>query len=252
MVPARQRLEADDAARLDMHLRLEVQRELARLRRDARDRLAQCVFHFQALAGRLVHACRVELVIVPAGILGVVHRGIGIAQHGLAVAPVTRENADPDTRRRIQRVRPDLVAVGKGTLQLAGDAGRSQRRIDVGQHDGEFVAAQPCHDVAGAHRLAQARRDQAQQVVADVVAERVVDILETIEVDQHQRDLAVVARTGLQGELKLRLEGQAIRQMRQRIVIGEMRQAVGRLLALADVGKAGDVIERAAGCIADH
>ena len=51
--------------------------------------------------------------------------------------------------------------------------------------------------VAGADRVEQATRDRAQEPVAHVMAERIVDGLEVVEVDEQQRDLAAVARGGI-------------------------------------------------------
>ncbi len=80
---------------------------------------------------------------------------------------------------------PDLLG-GPERLFLVGD-----RR----QADGELVATEP-RDV----RVAQMRRepgtDVLQQAIAGVMAEGVVDLLETIKVDQHHGDLPVV-RSGL-------------------------------------------------------
>ena len=64
------------------------------------------------------------------------------------------------------------------------------RRAAVGQpaqQHGELVAAEPGERVAAAQRAAQPGGDLAQQPVAVVVAERVVDLLEPVEVDQQQR-----------------------------------------------------------------
>ena len=48
---------------------------------------------------------------------------------------------------------------------------------------------------SSAHALGQAPRHLAQQLVAHVVAERVVDVLEVVEVDEEHRDLAAGALT---------------------------------------------------------
>ena len=59
------------------------------------------------------------------------------------------------------------------------------------EHDRELVAAEPRERVARPQRLLQARADLAQHLVAGVMPERVVELLEAVEVDQQQRDLAV-------------------------------------------------------------
>ena len=59
---------------------------------------------------------------------------------------------------------------------------------DRGLHDDEFVAAHPRDGVGLAHQAAQAVGDDLQQLVAGVMAERVVDGLELVEVEMMDRD----------------------------------------------------------------
>ena len=61
----------------------------------------------------------------------------------------------------------------------------SPGRRSGGQQHAELVAAEAGDGVALAERLLEAVRDLLQQAVARVVAERVVDLLEVVEVDQH-------------------------------------------------------------------
>ena len=91
----------------------------------------------------------------------------------------------PPTRERALERRAQPQAGGAGRRLVAGV-----------EHDRELVAAEPRERVAGPQRLLQARADLAQDLVAGVVAERVVELLEAVEVDQQQRDLVVgVARS---------------------------------------------------------
>ncbi len=59
--------------------------------------------------------------------------------------------------------------------------------LAIGGDDDEFVAAEPRQERAADRRL-QAPRHLAQQFVADGVAEDVVDLLEAVEVEAHQRE----------------------------------------------------------------
>ena len=54
--------------------------------------------------------------------------------------------------------------------------------------DGEFVAAEPRQHVAGAQRISAAARDLAQQRIAGSVTERVVDVLEAVEIEHQDRE----------------------------------------------------------------
>ena len=58
----------------------------------------------------------------------------------------------------------------------------------AGEEHGELVAAEAGERVGGAQRAAQPARDLLEQPVAVGVAERVVDGLEVVEVDDHQHE----------------------------------------------------------------
>ncbi len=55
-------------------------------------------------------------------------------------------------------------------MRLTNDS-TSVGRLDLGLDDGEFVAAEPCDQIARLEAAADAARDRLQQLVADVVAE---------------------------------------------------------------------------------
>ena len=59
------------------------------------------------------------------------------------------------------------------------------RRViaDAGRDHREFVAAEPRHQIAAAQRMRQPQRDVADQFVAGRMAERVIDVLEMVEID---------------------------------------------------------------------
>ena len=69
-------------------------------------------------------------------------------------------------------------ALGGGVRALA---------VGAGEQHGELVAADAGDDVVGAQRVPQRGARRADHLVADVMAERVVDRLEVVEVDQHHR-----------------------------------------------------------------
>ena len=75
-------------------------------------------------------------------------------------------------------------------LDALGDAGGALVVAAVEQ-DGELVAAEPRRQVAGAQAGAQAAGEGDQQLVADLVAEAVVDALEVVEVEEEHDGAAV-------------------------------------------------------------
>ena len=84
----------------------------------------------------------------------------------------------------------------------------------------ELVAAEPRERVVVAHAGAEPRPDLAQHLVAGMVAQRVVELLEAVEVDEQEREL-VAARDR-------RLE--AVEQVP---AVAQAGQVVGQRLALA-------------------
>ena len=61
-----------------------------------------------------------------------------------------------------------------------------------GLDDGEFVAAEPRQHVGGAQRRSQAAGDLPEQFIAGGMAERIVDVLETVEVEHQDRKRPLV------------------------------------------------------------
>ena len=75
-----------------------------------------------------------------------------------------------------------------------------------------------------------------QQRVADQVAERVVDALEVVEVDEQQRQRAWPQRARRsQQRLEVLHEGGAVGQAGQRVVVRQVVDARLRRMAVADV-----------------
>ena len=93
-----------------------------------------------------------------------------------------------------------------------------------GRDDGEFVAAEPGDDVVGAQRAREPLGDAADQLVADRMAERVVDILEVIEVDIEDRGRRASASHFGDRHLEPFAEEDAVGQPAQRVVQREMAQ----------------------------
>ena len=106
----------------------------------------------------------------------------------------------------------------------------SPGRRRFGSSDAELVAAEPGDGVALAERLLQPVGDLLQQAVAGVVAERVVDLLEVVEVDQHHGGGGVRAVAGGDRLLDAVAEQRAVGQPGQRVVqrlvlLGDRRAA---------------------------
>ena len=86
----------------------------------------------------------------------------------------------------------ELTRARQGLDDLARHlAGAFPRR--VGKHNDELIATDARHGIHASHTALQALRDFDQQLVADRMAECVVHLLEVIEIDEHQGNLALFA-----------------------------------------------------------
>ena len=107
---------------------------------------------------------------------------------------------------RAMACRIDCEIVGCGARRQAG------RRL--GEHQGEFITAEPRQQAGLAHGLADAFGDTDEQVVAGLVAESIIDLLESVEVEIEDA-CGPLARL-LEALIESLDEGRAIEQARQR------------------------------------
>ena len=91
-------------------------------------------------------------------------------------------------------------------------------RAGVGDHHGKLVATDAGQQVAGAPDLVHPCRYIAQDLVANVVAEAVVDPLETVKVDEHHRYSPTFTLRGGHGVLEVLVEEAPVWQLREHVV----------------------------------
>jgi len=210
--PAQQHLGAHDLPAAQVDLRLVVQDELAAL-----ERRAQVAGEREPLDAVAVELERVALD-AGAPLLGLVHRDVGALHEHVDVLAVLRERGDPDAGAQLQAHAGDVERLCDRAAHGRGDRRALHRALDRAQQDRELVAAKPSDGVLLAEQLAQAGADLAQDLVAVVMAEGVVDLLEAIEVEQHHGQPVPGARGAVDGLLGARPEEHAVGQPGQRVV----------------------------------
>ena len=177
---------------VQLDLRLVVHRA-ARAARPARgQRAVQVAQQHQAGRRRVVLVGRVHRD-ARAVVLGGVHRDVRGAHERRRVGRVVGQARDADGRVDVQRQLAEHERRDEQAAHPAGQALGVGHRAHVGQQDRELVAAEARDDVVVPQRAAQPLGDLLEQLVAAVVAERVVDVLEPVDVEQHEAD----ARAGL-------------------------------------------------------
>ena len=127
-------------------------------------------------------------------------------------------DGDADRKRHANvRDRPELIVDPAHTFadppaDLSGDL-----LIDTRQDHHELVAGVTGGNVAGTAGSDQDRGDGLEHLIADTVAEVVVDLLEVVDVDQRNRDRVTHSPAGAELVLKSLLERPPVYQPGQRV-----------------------------------
>ena len=214
MLPADERFVSDHAPRFDAHDRLIEHTQLIAI-----DGVAQIGLEPQPRHSLVAHPVVEDLGARAALRLGAIHGRVGVAHDLLRVLVLRSRDGDADRRRREHFRLADLER--RGDLVLNADRGaRGVARVgDTFDEHGELVAAEACHRVRGAHGSRQPFADRHQQLVAGRVAERVVHVLEVIDVEeQHGERRAAVALHSIQGMLDAIEKQRAVRKSGERVV----------------------------------
>ena len=183
-----------------------------------------------------------EQVAVAAGLLGAVHRVVGVAQQRVGIGLVDRVHGGADARGDGDRAGADAEAVGHGDVAhdaLDRVAAFLQRGGAQQQH--ELIAAEPRHRIVAAgpvaQRAAQALGQVDQQAVAGFVSEAVVDRLEVVEVEVADRQQEAFALAGAHGVAQQLREAGAVGQAGQLVGVGLALELRALRLRLRDVGQ---------------
>src|SRR6185437_14405372 len=153
----------------------------------------------------------------------------------LPVAAIVGEDAHAGRHSDMHRAAVDLEAAAQRRKNALDDRVDRRARIERGQYHDELVSAEPRHDVRLAYRRADPARELGDHAIAGVVPERVVDRLEAIEIDHHQREPPAARRGGGERLAQTRAQSEAIVEPRERIVISEEGDALLGAFAIGDV-----------------
>jgi hypothetical protein len=198
--------------------------------------VAQIAFHIQqrqrfAAQTIVEHRCAMT-----SAILRVVHRRVGIAQQffRLSIVRAGQRDADRGGSENLFGAEPER------RLQFDDDAFGDQHRLagfgNAFEQHREFIAAQTRDHIACLQAGANAAADLKQQIVTDQMADRIVDDLEAIQIDEQHRELLVRIRGVTLHRLLEPLQQQgAVGQSGQRIVQRLVLQPTLDTFALGDL-----------------
>ena len=229
MPPAHQRLVAGEPAAAEIELRLIVEIKLVLAQRVAEIVLQPAPF----LQGR-VHGRLEEAESVAAVLLGAIEREVGVLEQRVGGLTVERADGDADAGRGRHLVAVDMI----GLAERGADASRKPhgvfRRSEVLGDDGELVAAKTADQVDVAHALLEPCRDLLEQCIAGGMAERIVHVLEAVEIEPEHGHQLTMPLGPRHGAVEMLAELKPVGQPGQRIVHGEIADLVLGEPALAD------------------
>ncbi len=119
---------------------------------------------------------------------GGVHGDVGGAQEVVGVGEFGAGDRNTDAGRDGDSAAVERGGLGEGRDDAVGDGLEGGGAGDVPAEDGEFVAGETGDGVVRADGVLEPGRDCAQELVAGVVAEGVVDGFEAVEVDEQDAD----------------------------------------------------------------
>ena len=216
MLPAHQRFQTEDLAGIHFDQRLVVEDEFL-----VHQSPAQPVLHFERFERLVVHGRGVELERIAPGVLRSIHGRVRIADQRLSVGPIDRVHRDADAAGDHELAIVDGDRGAQGLQHFLGDLSSVLNFADDVDQDGELITAESRHGVFLPHGGAEARCDGPKKLVADGMAKRVVDLLETVDVEEQDRELVAMPHRMREGYAQPVIEQGAIGQSGDRVVIGQ-------------------------------
>jgi len=168
-------------------------------------------------------------------ILRAIQGEIGAAHQHFDRPSITWADGCTDAGTDIQGVLVDFIWPGQGLDDLLGEHFHIVRVGCILHHDRKFVATQSAAQFIVGHDRSQTVGYACQQPVAHRMAERVVDRLETVEVDHHQAATTVPLVRRLHGLSRRVGQLQPVGQTGKRIEPGQMGDFVGRFALFGNI-----------------
>ena len=234
MAPAQQSFDAGHGTVLQPDHRLVVELELV-----GDEGALEVVAQLEPGHDALVHGRLEQPVAALAVALGDVHGRVGVADQLLGVTPVSwPEDRDADAAAEGDLPVPSVHRLGE---QIEDALRRVRGRLavaDVVEQHGELVAAEASGHVRAARAGVESARELDEHLVAGRVAQRVIDRLEVVEVDEDHRRGALVAPSARDRLTNLLREHRAVGEAGDGIVKRLMGELCLERLAFAHVAGA--------------
>ena len=200
-----------------------------------RQRAAQVDFHVAAHLRVTIHFLLEEAMHAAAFGLRAVQRHVGIAEQFFAGIAVTGRDRDADAGPDHGFKAIDLVRLAQGLDDLDRTRADVVRRHVAPEDHRELVAAKSRHQIVLACIRRETRSHQRQQLVAGVMTEGIVDVLEQIEIDAEHGDAFVDQTGALEIVPQTFLEHHTVGEIRQSIMVRHVGDTGFRLAPLGNV-----------------
>ena len=202
------------------------------IERPGLQRAAQVGLELEALGYALALLFREEPEAAPTPRLALVEGRICRPQQGLRVLAVVWVGGDADGSGDLQLMAADGEGRTERLHQARGDVSDLRPGLDLRQQHDELVAAVPRHHVLRTQRPNHALGHAPQYLVTRLVAERVVDQLEAVQVEEQDGQHGPAPLGLLEHRVQVTLEHRPRRQAREVVVLGPVCQLVVEPLLL--------------------
>ena len=174
-----------------------------------------------------------------AGLLGLVHGGVGAGDQLVLIRSVQGVQGDAEAGRYVQRLAFKAKRYLRDGAHHALGQGFRLLYVGIGQQQGEFVTAKAEQHFVAPGQPGNLARDAHQHRIACGMAEVIVDGLEFVEIEVKQRgcdvrDTGLAARFD-QCAFQFVLEAVSVVQAGQRVALGQVEQLLGGLALAGDI-----------------
>ena len=179
--------------------------------------------------------CRLEKAIGPTTVgLGAVHRQIGILDQLIEIGAILRRQSNADAGVGHELVAEALIGLTDRLMNARHEFHDVAGIFDIGLDHRELIAAKPGDMVGISDAIPDAPRHGFQQLIADMMSERVVDALELVDIDVKQRELLAAAGS-LQFLFDSFAEQHSVRQVCEGVVMRQMRNLLVGATAIGNI-----------------
>lgn len=156
-------------------------------------------------------------------------------KQGVRVVSIRRVKRNPDAGTNVDFMSSQHKWMGKRFVQFLRQPDRNPGVLEVDHQNGEFIATYAGDRIGMPYRYPHAFGHGAQQLIADVMAERVIDRFKVIEIEEENGKLAIIAASLCNGLFLYCEKMSPIGQICERVMVGQMTGSLALVLALRDV-----------------